>query len=409
MGAPELFNLRKWDEHLGASGIDEMFLAARGIPDCIRLEIGQPDLPTPQRVIEAAKRAIDEHKIKYTASIGMIPLREAFCEKLVKENDMTGGVEVENVAITTGAMQGLFYTMFATLDPGDEVLIPDPVYPQYEQQARLVGAKPVRIPTTLEEGFKLLPSKIEEKITPGKTRILVLNYPTNPTGTTFSKSELQEIIKVCEEHNLLILSDEVYERVVFGGQKHISVRTLARNPDSVVTVFSFSKTFAMTGWRLGAAVASKELINRFSIIADNDINCPGAVSQYAALAALECGAEVEEMRKIYEKRTMLAYKLLNEHERIDVLKPEGAFYVFPRIQGLKDSWEFCMRLLREKHVATIPGSAFGKMGEGFVRVSCANSEEKIREGITRLKELVDDMDFKSGDYSSSSQLKDVSK
>jgi len=378
--------IKEWD--VGVSGIDAMVAEAAKVPDCIKLEIGEPDLPTPARAVDAARKAIDDRLVKYTPSIGLEELRKAYCRKLAKEDGITN-VTPENVAITSGAMQGLFYTMLATLKPHDEVLIPDPAYPQYEQQARLIGAVPVSVPTRIDDGFRLNASEIIERITP-KTRLLVINYPTNPTGVTYSKSELADIIKVCEERDLWIVSDEVYERIVFGHTKHTSIRTLAKDCDQVVTVFSFSKTYAMTGWRLGASVASEKIIQRFSVIADNDINCPSAVAQYAGLAALECDREVEEMRKTYEKRTMLAYDLLRENKNIDILKPEGAFYVFPRIDGIKSSLDFCMRLLKEKKVATVPGSAFGKCGEGFVRISCANSEENIIEGITRFNKLVNE-------------------
>lgn len=364
-----------------------MFMEARKVPDCIKLEIGEPDLPTPKPAVDAARKAIDGNLVKYTASLGLDQLRTAYCRKLAAENSIS--VTPDNVAITAGAMQGLFYTMLATLKPRDEVLIPDPAYPQYEQQARLIGAVPVSVPTKIDDGFRLNASDIIERITP-KTGLLVINYPTNPTGVTYSKRELEDIINVCEERELMVVSDEVYERIIFGHTKHTSIRTLAKNTDHVVTVFSFSKTYAMTGWRLGAAVASEKMIQRFSIIADNDINCPSALAQYAGLGALGCSMEVEEMRKTYERRTMLAYDLLRENKKINVLRPEGAFYIFPRIEGLKSSLDFCMKLLKEKKVATVPGSAFGKCGEGFVRISCANSEENIIEGITRLKKLVDE-------------------
>lgn len=381
-------------DEIPKSGIDAMFLMAEKIQNLVRLEIGQPDFPTPEKIREAAKKAMDSNLIRYTPAVGMLSLRKEIAEKLKRDNGIEADPE-KNVAVVAGALNGLFTTMMAVLDEGDEVILVEPAYPQYEQMVKILGCKPVHLSTSHENKFHVTAKEFQSCLT-HKTRMIILNYPCNPTGATLSKEELKAIVETVENKNIHIMADEVYEKIIFGGRKHCSIASLAtKNADKIVSVYSFSKTYSMTGWRLGYVAANEGIISKISTINDNDINCPSTVAQYAALEALKsCEQDVGVMAGEYEKRTGLVYDILNGRENIEIFKPEGAFYAFPRIKLPVSSLDFCMRLLKEKKVATIPGSAFGSCGENHVRISCANSMENIKIGAERLTELVEEISKK---------------
>jgi aminotransferase len=366
------------------SGVREIFDLARGIPDSIHLELGEPDFPMPSHITEAAIQALREGFTKYTPNAGTEELREAISEKLRRENQISV-VPNREILVTTGAMEALSISMLSMVNEGDEVVIPDPGYVNYPAQVLLARGVPIPVPLTEENDFRLTAESLEKVLTK-KTRAVIVNYPSNPTGATSRLEDLKGISDFVIDHDLLVLSDETYERLVYSSGRHYSIAALPGMVERTASIFSFSKTYAMTGMRVGYVATGEELTRQMTKLQEHYVACVNSVAQKAAVAALR-GPQtcVEEMVKEYARRRDVVAEGLSRIKMITCRKPAGAFYAFPNIsESGQDSMTFARRLLREAKVATVPGVAFGKLGEGHIRLSFANSADNIREGLKRM-------------------------
>jgi len=353
---------------------------AAAYPDAIHLEIGQPDFGPPPHVIEAAVHCVRNEYTGYTANSGMLELRQAIVVKLARENNLH--LAPENVMVTAGAMQAVYSTMSVLLNPGDEILLPDPGYGNFAMAAWLGHAQPLFYPTLPSRGFEPDLDAIERLISE-RTRVLFINSPSNPTGAVYSEETLRRCLEICRRYDLYLVSDETYERLVFEGQHY----TPAQWDDEgrVISIFTTSKTYAMTGWRVGYAVANEAIIGAMTKIQEPMTSCVNTVAQYGAIAALlgpqDC---VEEMRAEYRSRRDLAVALALEHE-LSVSYPRGAFYMLVDISSQpKDSVSFCCDLLEAEHLAVAPGKSFGERCDGYVRISLCAGRDSLQEGIPRL-------------------------
>lgn len=358
-------------------------LKRQGI-DVIDLGPGEPDFPTPAHIKRAAEEALAQNFTKYTAEAGIWELRDAIAQKYNREHGTH--YTAENVLVTSGAKQALYNIAAALLEPGDEVLIPIPYWVSYPEQVKLVEAKPVFIKP--ERDFQLNAELIEEYITK-RTKALILNSPNNPAGTVLSRHQLHEILEIARKHGLWVIYDECYERFLYEGE-HVSA--VALDPERTIAVSSASKTYAMTGWRLGWSVASKELTRVMAAIQSHTTSHPSSISQRAALAAVTGDQScVAEMLAEYRKRREFVLSELSTIDGIDFTVPQGTFFVFPDVSRffngqITNSAELARYLLESAHVAVVPGAAFG--AEGYIRISYATSLEKLREGLKRLREGV---------------------
>ncbi|MEM3072831.1 MAG: pyridoxal phosphate-dependent aminotransferase [Candidatus Bathyarchaeia archaeon] len=369
------------------SGIRVIFEIAQKMKDVVRLEVGEPDFDTPKHIKEAVVKALEEGYTHYTSSAGLIELREAIAEKLRRENGIS--VDPENeVVVTVGASSAINLSLLTLIDPGDEVLIPDPGWPQYQGQICLSGGVPVGYPTPESMEFRPDFNALENKITE-KTKVLIVNSPNNPTGAVLTKDDLEKLAAIAERHDLIVISDEVYEKFLYEGT-YVSFATLPGMEDRTLTVNGFSKTYAMTGWRLGYVAGREEFLSQIAKMNLHVNSCPPAMTQRAALTALQGSQEpVKEMFREYRKRRDVIVKGLNEIEGVKCLNPGGAFYVFPNLSAYKmPSMDLAKYLIEKAGVATVPGVSFGKEGEGHLRLSYANSVENIMEAIRRMSEAL---------------------
>jgi aspartate aminotransferase len=348
----------------------------------LKFGLGEPDFDTPEFIKEAAAQAIKDGKTKYTAVAGVPELRAAIAGKFERENKII--CKPEEVMATTGAKQALYNIFMALLNPGDEVIVPSPYWVSYADMVQLAEGKVVTIDTT-STGFVPTPESIEGAITP-RTKILVLNSPSNPTGAVIPRKILEKIAEIAVKHNIFVISDEVYEHFIYDGVEHCSIGSLPGMSARTFTVNAASKTYAMTGWRLGFVTGPKDIISAMTNIQGHSTSNPSSVSQYAALAALtdpRGPASVEAMRNEYAKRREVVYEGLRSMPGLELEKPMGAFYAFPKIK--QDSFEFCEMLLEKANVAVVPGGAFGKEGNHYFRFSYASSMEAIQEGLLRIR------------------------
>ena len=385
-------------ELVSVSGIRKLFDLAQGVEGVISLGIGEPDFDTPEHIKEYAKEALDEGLTHYGPNAGIRELREAIAEKLKKDNGINADPQSQ-IMITVGANQGLLMGFATFLKDGEEVLIPSPAFVSYAPSVILAGGKPVEVPTHEENEFRLTVDDLEEHVTE-KTRALIINSPNNPTGAVLTKKDLEGIADFAVEHDLIVFSDEVYEYFVYDGVKNHSIASLNGMFDRVITINGFSKTFAMTGWRLGFVVAPEWVIERMTRFQMYNVTCPVTFVQYAAAKALKderSWKAVEEMRKEYDRRRNLVWKRLNEIG-LPTIKPKGAFYIFPRVKdtGLT-SKEFSELMIRKAKVVMVPGNAFGKAGEGYVRISYATAYEKLEEAMNRIEKILKNKNLSGGD------------
>lgn len=368
------------------SGIRKFFDIAASMEDVISLGVGEPDFQTPWLIRKAGIAAFESGKTKYTSNSGLMELRKAVTEFLERKYHLSYDPEKE-VLITVGGSEAIDAAIRAVVSEGDEVIIPQPSYVCYEPITRLAKGVPVIIETKAEDDFKLTAHDLKAAISP-KTKALILPYPCNPTGAIMEKKDLEEIAKVLKDTNIVVISDEIYSELTFGSD-HVSFASIEGMKERTVTVNGFSKTFSMTGWRLGYACAPREILSQMTKIHQFAIMCAPTVSQYAAVEALRHGDEaIASMKEEYNRRRKLTVSSFNEIG-LTCREPKGAFYAFPSIQksGLSCD-EFCERLLKEKHVAIVPGTAFGKGGEGFVRASYCYSAEHLIEAISRIDEFL---------------------
>ncbi len=371
------------------SGIRKIMEYAKGLTDVIFLNIGEPDFATPENIREAAKKAIDGGFTHYTSIQGIPELREAIARKLEAENGIHADPEKE-ILITAGTQPAFFAVCQTLIDPGDEVIVQDPFFPSYEVALRLAGARMVTVPLRQEREFIIDPEDLEARITK-KTKLLVLISPNNPTGSVLDKNTLRTISEIAKDHDLIVVSDELYEKMTYDGTENCSVGSLPSMKERTITINGFSKAYAMTGWRIGYIVASEDMMKSISKVHHSMNVCACSISQKAALAALTGPQDsVEKMVREYDKRRQEMVSRVNEIPGFKCHMPKGAFYVFPNVESLRmSSMDLAKLLISKARVVTVPGSEFGKNGEGFLRLSYATSLEKISEALVRVKETVE--------------------
>ena len=352
--------------------------------DVVNFAAGEPDFDTPLFIKEEAKAAIDKGLTKYTPSAGWIELKEAIAAKLNQENKIQASAS--NIIVTSGAKYAIFTAMFTLLSPGDEVIIPSPYWVSYPEMVKLIAAKTVVLPTKRSNDFKVDPGELEKAIT-SKTKLLILNYPNNPTGATYSRQELEEILAVVKEKKILVLSDEIYEVLTYDGREHTSFASLPEAFSSTITINGFSKTFSMTGWRIGYLVADERIINEASKIIDHTTSCASSISQSAALAALGNKEWQEEIRNKFQERRDALWEGLSNFSELKPVKPQGTFYLFCDIRGSGlGSFDFATRLLENFLTSCIPADTFGE--EGYLRCSFSTSLEQIAKGVQRIGDFL---------------------
>jgi len=385
----------KIDKHLSNrthevewSGIRIMFALADEIPDVVNLGIGQPDFDTPEFIIKAAKQALDDGYTRYPPAKGFEDVRRAIARKLKRENNIIADPDTD-IYVAVGAMQVIFNTCLHLLNKGDEVIVIDPGY-DYYSQIRLFGGVPVPVRAHESNRFKVDPDDIKAAIT-NKTKLMIINTPSNPTGAIFEADSLRAIARLAMEHDLIVLSDEPYEHILFDGHQHISIGSFDGMTERTISAFTLSKSYAMTGWRVGYTVAPPAVIDQMEKLMEHMVSGVTAVAQRAALAAIEAPRDcVREMVETYDKRRLIVHEGLNAIDGIKCIKPESTFYAFPNISSFGlSSWKFAEYLVKEHKVAVVPGSIFGKAGEGYVRLSFAASIEQLKEGIARIQRGVE--------------------
>lgn len=369
------------------SGIRKFFDIANEMEDVISLSVGEPDFSTPWHIRQVGIQTLEQGKTWYSPNAGLIALRTAVADYVERHSHIAYDPGNE-VIITVGGSEAIDLFFRAVINPGDEVLIPEPSFVCYTPLTQMAGGVPVPLVTTEETDFRLTAESVKRAITP-KTKLLVLPYPNNPTGAVMEKEDLEQIAAVLRGTNILVLSDEIYGELTYSGKEHVSLASLPDMRERTVIVSGFSKAFAMTGWRLGYACGPAPLIKQMLKLHQYGIMCAPTTAQHAAIEAMKNGEEdVVEMRAEYDMRRRLLVSELNAMG-LTCFEPRGAFYAFPCIRstGLT-SEEFCKRLLTEKHVAVVPGSAFGKSGEGFVRISYCYSVKHLTEALKRMREFL---------------------
>lgn len=365
------------------SGIRKFFDIVSEMQDAISLGVGEPDFETPWHIREEGIYSLEKGKTVYTSNSGLKELRVEICNYLQRRFDLTYDPLKETV-VTVGGSEAIDIAMRAMLDKGDEVIVPEPSYVSYVPCVVLADGVPVTINLKHENEFRLTAPELEAAITP-KTKVLVLAFPNNPTGAIMTKEDLEAIAKVVIEHDLFVVSDEIYSELTYGAN-HVSIASLPGMRERTIVINGFSKSYAMTGWRLGYACGPAEIIKQMTKIHQFAIMCAPTVSQYAAVEAMRNGdADVDRMRESYDGRRKFVVTTLREMG-LECFEPLGAFYVFPSIREFgMTSDEFATRLLQEEKLAVVPGTAFGECGEGFIRISYAYSLEKLKEALSRLE------------------------
>ncbi|WP_100486756.1 aminotransferase A [Sporolactobacillus pectinivorans] len=367
------------------SGIRRFFNKVKDYPGAVSLTIGQPDFPTPQHVKDAGKAAIDHNHTAYTANAGLLELRQAIAGYVAEKYDLHYDPETE-VITTVGASEAIDLAFRTILEPGDEVILPGPAYPGYAAPIVLAGGKPVYVDTR-ETDFKMTAQQIAEHLTE-RTKAVVIPYPSNPTGCVLSADEVAAIAELLRGRSVFVISDEIYSELVYG-QKHISIASYPGMKDKTLVINGLSKSHAMTGWRMGYILADRPIADQLIKIHQYGISCITSITQYAAIEALTAGKnDAEPMRREYKKRLDYVIRRLDDMG-IDVVRPSGAFYVFPSIRkfGLT-SEDFALKLLDQERLAAVPGSAFSSYGEGYLRLSYAYSMDVLKEGLDRLERFV---------------------
>ncbi|MGB3511514.1 MAG: pyridoxal phosphate-dependent aminotransferase [Microcoleaceae cyanobacterium] len=360
-------------------------MQAEGIDVC-SFSAGEPDFDTPEHIKAAAQKALDNGKTKYGPAAGEPKLREAIAQKLSRENGLN--YKAENIIVTNGGKHSLFNLMLALIEPGDEVIIPAPYWLSYPEMVKLMGGDPVILPTDAQTNYKVTPEQLRQAIT-SKTKLFVLNSPSNPTGMVYSPAEVKALAEVIVEKDILVVSDEIYEKIIYDDIQHLSIG--AANSDilnNTIISSGFAKAYSMTGWRIGYLAAPVELINATVKIQSHSTSNVCTFAQYGAIAALESSQDcVEKMRQAFAQRRQVIYDLLNAIPGITCSKPEGAFYMFVNISKIcSSSLEFCNALLAEQNVAVIPGIAFG--ADDHIRISYATDLATIEKGMARLDKFV---------------------
>ncbi|MDO5383181.1 MAG: aminotransferase class I/II-fold pyridoxal phosphate-dependent enzyme [Eubacteriales bacterium] len=370
------------------SGIRKFFDVVNEMPDAISLGVGEPDFDTPWSVREEGIYSLEKGRTFYTSNAGLMELRQEICNYVHRKYGVLYNPSEETL-VTVGGSEAIDIALRCMVDPGDEVLIPQPSYVSYLPCAIMADAAPVIINLKAENEFKLTKEQLEESIT-DKTKILVLPFPNNPTGAIMTKEELEQIVPVIIKHDLYVISDEIYSELTYGGRRHCSIASLPGMRERTITINGFSKAFAMTGWRLGYACGPKEIIGQMTKLHQFAIMCAPTTSQFAAVEALKnCDAEVDKMVEAYDQRRRYLINAFKEMG-IECFEPFGAFYIFPSIKKFgMTSEEFATKLLEEQKLAVVPGTAFGDSGEGFIRISYAYSIDNLKTGLQRIQQFID--------------------
>ncbi|MBQ7469268.1 MAG: aminotransferase class I/II-fold pyridoxal phosphate-dependent enzyme [Pseudobutyrivibrio sp.] len=382
--------LNKTITEIKPSGIRKFFDIVAEMPEAISLGVGEPDFDTPWKVRDEAIYSLERGRTFYTSNSGLKELRIEISEFLKRHYDLDYDPLTE-MLMTVGGSEGIDVALRAMLDPGDEVLIPQPSYVSYEPCTILAGGVPVAINLKEENEFRLKPEELEAAIT-DKTKILIMPFPNNPTGAVMEKADLEPIVELVKKYDLFVLTDEIYGELTYTGSGHFSIASFPGMKERTIYINGFSKSHAMTGWRLGYVCAPQVIIQQMTKIHQFAIMCAPTTSQYAAITAIrDCDEDVANMREEYNDRRRY---LLNRFKKMNVkcFEPYGAFYIFPSIAEFgMSSEEFCTRLLKEKEVAVVPGTAFGDSGEGNVRISYAYSLENLKKAMDRIEEFINEL------------------
>ena len=375
--------------NLKPSGIRKFFDIVSEMKDAISLGVGEPDFDTPWFIRDEGIYSLEKGKTFYTSNAGLKDLREEISNYINRTQGVTYCPDNE-IVVTVGGSEAIDIGLRAVIDAGDEVIIPQPSYVSYEPCSILAGAKPVIINLQAQNEFRLQPQELLNDIT-DKTKVLILPYPNNPTGAIMERDDLEKIAQIVKEKEILVMSDEIYSELTYK-EKHVSIASLDGMKERTILINGFSKAFSMTGWRLGFAAAPAPIVTQMLKIHQYGIMCSPTMSQYAAVTALkDCKKDIEYMRGEYDMRRRLIVKGFNEMG-LDCFEPEGAFYIFPSIRktGLS-SQEFCEQLIEKHRVAVVPGDAFGKCGEGYIRVSYAYSLQHIKTALERIRLFLEDL------------------
>ena len=375
------------------SGIRKFFDIVSEMKDAISLGVGEPDFDTPWHIREEGIYSLERGRTFYTSNAGLKELKEEISCYLKRRFDLDYDYNTE-VMVTVGGSEAIDAAIRAMIDPGDEVLIPQPSYVSYVPCVQLAYGKPVIIELKDENQFRLTKEEVLEKLT-DKTKVLVLPFPNNPTGSIMEKKDLEEIAQVCLEHDIFVLSDEIYSELTYNGENHVSIASVPGMKERTIVINGFSKSYAMTGWRLGYAAGPKEILKQMIKIHQFVIMCAPTNSQHAAIEALKNGdKDVDMMRESYNQRRRYLLNAFSEMG-LDCFEPYGAFYMFPSIKKFgMTSEEFANRLLQEEKVAVVPGTAFGQCGEGFLRISYAYSLDDLKEALGRLASFISRLEIK---------------
>lgn len=389
-----MIETKNWEDRISPaikavppSGIRRFFDIAAEMDDVISLGVGEPDFVTPWSIRESCVYGLEQGYTSYTANRGLLEFRQEICNLQKRSNNLDYDAKTDCL-VTVGVSEALDIALRAILSPGDEVLIPEPCYVSYTACTTMAGGVPVPVPTKIENDFRVTPTDLEPHVTE-KTRAILIGYPNNPTGTILTRKEMEDLADFAVKHDLIVMSDEIYGDLTYGGEKHICFASLPGMQERTILFNGFSKAYAMTGWRIGYALANKAIISAMTKIHQYTMLCAPITAQIAAVEALRHGEKyMKKMVSEYDKRRRLIYEGLQK-AGLSCFEPKGAFYIFPDIRstGLT-SEEFAEKLLMKEHVALVPGSAFGACGEGYVRCSYATSVANISEAIARIDHFV---------------------
>lgn len=379
--------LSKTIDQIKPSGIRKFFDIVSEMPNAISLGVGEPDFDTPWHIREEGIYSLEKGRTFYTSNSGLLELREEICKWYKRKYHVDYDYKNEAL-LTVGGSEGIDIALRAMLDPGDEVVVPEPCYVSYVPCVELAGGVPVTIPLKNENEFRLTPEELLAAIT-DKTKILMLAFPSNPTGAVMSKADLEPIAQICREKDIFVISDEIYSELTYGDEGHCTIASLPGMRERTIIINGFSKAYAMTGWRLGYALAPEIIAEQMLKIHQFAIMCAPTTSQYAAISAIKEGdKDIARMRESYDNRRHFLLRTLEEMG-IPCFEPLGAFYVFPCIKEFgMSSDEFATKLLEEEELAVVPGTAFGDCGEGFVRISYAYSIDQLREAMSRINSFI---------------------
>lgn len=372
------------------SGIRKFFSIAEELDNVISLGVGEPDFLTPWHIRNTAIDYLDKGATRYTANAGLASLRAEICDFYARKYNIEYDSKTEAL-VTVGGSEGIDMAIRSVISPGDDVLLVEPCFVCYRPIVEICGGNVITINTKAEDNFKLTADEIEAAVTP-KTKLIIMLYPNNPTGAVMRKEDLIKIIPVIKKHDLLVLTDEIYSALTYGNEAHTSIASLPGMKERTIVINGFSKTYSMTGWRLGYALAPAEIISQMTKLHQFAIMSAPTNSQYAAIEALKNGdADIEKMREEYDLRRRYTVSRFNEMG-LTCFEPEGAFYAFPSIKSTRlSSDDFCEKLIMDKRVAVIPGNAFGDCGEGHIRVSYCYSIDNIKKAVDRIEEFVNSL------------------